>query len=221
MRCMCMKTRKIRLLSFFSLACLLILFSGFWSSLSGQTRDTTTLLPPDLDLEMKSEEGDYPNPKKALLWAIIPGGGQIYNKSWIKIPFVYGGFFGMYKTIEYNQSRYRRLRDALDAKRKGEEHEFSGTAYDNENTLYVLRNQFDKSTQLSYIGMVAVYFLQGLDAFVTAHLNNFDIDEDISYKIKPALQTLSTGETVVGIGVNINLNKSNQEENPRQLFLAD
>ena len=57
-------------------------------------------------------EDSFPNPKRALLYSIIPGGGQIYNrKLWfIKLPVVYGGLaFGIYK-INQNSRQYNNLK---------------------------------------------------------------------------------------------------------------
>lgn len=129
---------------------------------------------------------DYPNPKKALIIGlVVPGGGQMYNKRWYKLPFVYGALTGMVLLIDYNQSRYRRLSTALDLKRQDLPHEFSGTAIDNISSLRNLRDGFDKNTQLSYVGLFIVYALQSIEAFVDAHLKDFDIDDDLGLKIKP------------------------------------
>lgn len=42
--------------------------------------------------------------------------------------------------------------------------------------------------ELSYIALAGVYGLNILDAFVSAHLKTFDINENISMKIKPAVR---------------------------------
>mgnify|MGYP006885814850 CR=1 FL=1 len=128
----------------------------------------------------------WPVPKKALLWAIAPGGGQIYNKRWWKLPLVYGAFAGIIYSVDYNQSRYRRLKTALSLELEGLDHEFTGTTLDNARTLRILRDKYDKNTQLSYVGVVLVYALQGIEAFTDAHLRNFDISDDLSMRIQPA-----------------------------------
>ncbi|MCO6488514.1 MAG: hypothetical protein J5I98_08860 [Phaeodactylibacter sp.] len=151
---------------------------------------------------------DYPNPKKAaLLSLIIPGAGQIYNKRWWKTPLVYGALTGMALVIDYNQSRYRRLRTALNLKRQDEPHEFSGTTLDNLNTLRTLRDNYDKNTQTAYVGMVLVYVLQAMEAFVDCHLKGFNVDDDLSLKVRPSLEVIgATGQPVMGVGFAIPLN---------------
>ncbi|MEQ8705940.1 MAG: DUF5683 domain-containing protein [Phaeodactylibacter sp.] len=151
---------------------------------------------------------DYPSPRKAAILALaIPGGGQIYNKRWWKLPLVYGAVVGMGLTIDYNQSNYRRLRDALELKRDTMEHEFSGTSIDNERALRSLRDEFDKNTQMAYVGMFLVYTLQALEAFVDAHLKSFDIDDDIGMEIKPTLDFHGLSTPTIGLGVTIPLNR--------------
>lgn len=129
-----------------------------------------------------------PVPKKSLMWAIIPGGGQVYNRRYWKVPLVYAAMGGMVYAIDYNQSNYRSLKKALELKLLDLPHEYSGTQIDNERSLRTLRDEFDKNTQLSYIGMVLVYALQGVEAFTDAHLMNFDISEDLSLQVQPRIE---------------------------------
>ena len=49
-----------------------------------------------------------PNPKRALWLAlVIPGGGQIYNRKYWKLPLVYGGFVGCLYAMNWNNSQYK------------------------------------------------------------------------------------------------------------------
>jgi hypothetical protein len=138
---------------------------------------------------------DYPNPKKAALMSlVIPGAGQVYNGRWWKIPFVYGALGGMVYLIRTNSQLYDRLSTAYQLKLQGKEHEFSGTSIDNARTLRSLRDEYDKNKQLSYIGLVFVYMLNGLEAFVDAHLQSFDISEDLSLQLKPELHRSPVNE---------------------------
>lgn len=153
------------------------------------------------------EESDYPNPKKAAYWSLaIPGAGQIYNRRWWKVPLVYGALGGMVYLIDFNTRQYKRLKTALDLKREDMPHEFSGTNIDTETALLSLRDGFDKDRQLSYIFTVVVYGLQAMEAFVDAHLKNFDVDDDLSFKLKPSFEIDPTvGQPALGIGVSIPL----------------
>ena len=49
-----------------------------------------------------------PNPKRALWLAlVIPGGGQIYNRKYWKLPIVYGGFMGCLYAMSWNNTMYK------------------------------------------------------------------------------------------------------------------
>ncbi|MCB0569724.1 MAG: hypothetical protein KDC66_08180 [Phaeodactylibacter sp.] len=190
-----------------------VAFFALQAVLSAQQADTTTAaVAADTFIAVKKQNWfnkDYPNPKKAgILSLALPGAGQLYNKRWWKVPLVYGAIGGMVYTIDYNQSRYRRLRTALDLKRQGEEHEFSGTALDNTTTLRTLRDQYDKNTQLSYVGLFLVYTLQAMEAFVDAHLKTFDVEDDLGFNLKPQLDYVAPlGQPTLGLGLSIPLNK--------------
>jgi hypothetical protein len=155
-----------------------------------------------------------PNPKKAAYWSLaFPGAGQIYNRSWWKVPIVYGAIGGMVYLIDFNTRQYNRLRTALDLKRQDLPHEFSGTNIDSESALLALRDDFDKDRQLSYIFTVVIYGLQAMEAFVDAHLQNFDVDEDLSFRLKPSFELdPSVGQPTLGFGIVVPLNK--QKDKP-------
>lgn len=187
------------------------------NSIFGQETDTLTapveeivdtlLIVDSSAVKMGWFKKDYPNPKKAALMSlVIPGAGQVYNKGiwYVKVPIIYGALGGMVYAIDYNQSFYRRFRTAYSLKLQDKPHEFSGTNIDNERSLRILRDSYDKNTQLSYIGFVAVYALQSVEAFVAAHLKTFDINEDLSLNVEPRFGTdLLTGAPTPGVGIVI------------------
>jgi len=164
---------------------LLLLFASFHAFSQTVDQDSTALPQPKFDQKLLRQ----PLPKKALtLSLILPGAGQAYNGRLWKLPLVYGAIGGMVYVIDFNQSRFKRLQTALDLKRQNLPHEFSGTGIDNERSLLALRDSYDKNRQLSYFGLFVVYALQGVEAFVDAHLQGFEINEDLSLIIRPQLQ---------------------------------
>ena len=48
-----------------------------------------------------------PDPKKAVLMALVPGLGQIYNRKYWKLPIVYGGLMGCMYAITWNNKNYQ------------------------------------------------------------------------------------------------------------------
>lgn len=151
---------------------------------------------------------DYPNPKKAAYLSLaFPGGGQIYNKRWWKLPLVYGALGGVVYAIDYNQDVYRLLKTAYQQKLNDEpitDPKALALGLDrlDPRSLRLFRDRYDKNTQLSYIGLVVVYALQSVEAFVDAHLKTFDVNEDLSLQLKPSFQQdVLAGQPALGIGV--------------------
>ena len=143
---------------------------------------------------------DYPNPQKALYLSLaIPGGGQIYNKRWWKLPFIYGGYVGLGIALDFNNRNFRRFRDALIAEIQGEEHELSALNL-SQDDLRRLRDNHDKNRQLSYIGFVALHIIQTAEAFVDCHLKSFDVNDDLSLRVAPKVGALGDGSTYLGVG---------------------
>ncbi len=153
-------------------------------------------------------KSDYPNPNKALYLSLaFPGGGQLYNRRWWKAPIVWGGYAALIYAAKYNTDLYRRLRDAYILERQGKEHEFSNTNLD-AGDLKRLRDQYDKSKQLSYIGMFALHIVQSAEAFVDCHLKTFDVSDDLSLRIKPSMEpSLASNYPAMGIGVAFSFGK--------------
>lgn len=150
---------------------------------------------------------DYPNPKKALYLSLaVPGAGQIYNKRWWKLPFVYGAVGGLIYWADYNTSGYKLFRDAYIAELNGNIHPFTGSGAD-AGDLKRFRDKFDKDRQLSYILIGVVHLLQGAEAFVDAHLRNFDVDDDLSFRLKPSIQDTPYYGPVVGLGISFSFEK--------------
>ena len=59
--------------------------------------------------ELLRKRNDFkPDPKRALwLSLVFPGGGQIYNHKYWKLPIVYGGFLGCYYALSWNNQMLR------------------------------------------------------------------------------------------------------------------
>ena len=125
----------------------------------------------------------YPNPERAAVMSfLLPGAGQVYNRrfAWLKVPVIYAGYgFLIYRGIE-NRRLFNLFDEAYDLALAGQEHQFTGTRFDSERTLLTQRNRFDKNFQLSYIGVSIFHLVQTLEAYTTAHLLDFDMDESLT-----------------------------------------
>ena len=151
-----------------------------------------------------------PNPQRALWLAlVIPGGGQIYNRKYWKLPIVYGGFVGCIYAMMWNNSMYRDYQqayiditdnDPLTASYNKFLHLGRTIDKTNEERYKQLfksrRDKYRRWRDLSFFVMVGVYAISVIDAYVDAELSDFDISKDLSLKVRP---------TVIGNGASPNL----------------
>ena len=147
-----------------------------------------------------------PDPTNSVgLAAIVPGLGQIYNRSYWKLPIVYGGLMGCIYAITWNSNKYQdyhqAYRDILsdevlskDPSRsynailpEGYTVESMGGREYYTNVLKEKQNTYHRYRDLSIVITVAVYALSIVDAFVDAQLFDFDISPDLSLNVEPQI----------------------------------
>jgi len=127
----------------------------------------------------------YPNPSRAAAMSLVlPGSGQIYNKKIWKLPFVYGALGGLGYLIVTSSEDYKTFREAYLL--TIEDPSLNPFPNLSESSLLTLRDRFDKRRQQGYIFFALTWILNSVDAFVDAHLNSFDVSEDISMQVNPA-----------------------------------
>lgn len=137
-------------------------------------------------------------PKKAFIFSmIIPGAGQVYNGQWYKAPVIYGGIVGLVYLLKNNKDNYELFKEAYLQELHGEEHVLPQFGADQ---LLFYRKKFFKKMELNYIELGALYFLNGIDAYVSAHLLTFDVSDDLSLRVSPKVFTGNT-YTNPGMGV--------------------
>ena len=165
-----------------------------------------------------------PDPQRALWLAlVIPGGGQIYNRKYWKLPIVYGGFVGCIYAMRWNNMMYRDYAQAyLDIM----DNDPNTQSY---NKFLHLGRQIDSSNEerykqifkkrkdryrrwrdMSFFVMVGIYAISVIDAYVDAELSEFDISKDLSMKLRPTLMGNGTQNSnplyAASLGVNCSIN---------------
>lgn len=150
-----------------------------------------------------------PDPMRAVwLGAIVPGLGQIYNRSYWKIPIVYGGFMGCIYAITWTSNQYTGYKNAyrdiyFDIR--------NGTVTDDPSKSYIAllpegytidrmggastyqtrlkewQNSAHRNRDLAIAVTAVIYALTLVDAYVDAQLFDFDISTDLSLNVHPQL----------------------------------
>jgi len=149
---------------------------------------------------LKQTERWIPDPKRALWMAIVfPGGGQIYNRKYWKLPLIYGGFVGCVYALNWNNTMYRDYAQAYidimdDDDTTVSYNNFLPPNYDVASNLTRLQSLFKKKKDyyrryrdISIFCFIAVYALSVVDAYVDAELSSFDISEDLTMRVKPSV----------------------------------
>jgi hypothetical protein len=197
---------------FISIGVLLLMtnfvFAGENPSDTIQIQDKKTELQKDTVsklVSVKEQEIAVPDhsPKKAAMYsAILPGLGQAYNKKYWKIPIVYGGFATLGYFIRWNNKEYTTAKKAyMDLTDKDPNTNsfmnLKQISYYNLNSpsdvanlktgLTSSQDYYRRNRDLLIIITVAFYGLNIIDASVDGHFFNFDISDDLTMKVQPAL----------------------------------
>ena len=165
------------------------------------------------DAAVNYSTNDVSNVKKATtLSTICPGAGQIYNKSYWRVPIVIGGLASTIYTIDWNNRGYKRFKTAYalcvdyrnnpDKYPNGSPDEFRG-AY-SETFLKNLKDSYRRNRDLCILLTAGVYILQIIDAHVDAHLQDYDISDDLSMNFEPYVDySPAVSQPVFGLNLNL------------------
>ena len=152
------------------------------------------------------------SPRKAALYsAILPGLGQVYNKKYWKVPIVYAAVGIPIYLFFDNKNWYNRTRYALaivnsptfpnnmgDSIYKVHPKLRNLLNVNSVNALQNYRNEFRKNMDYSILVTLLFWGLNVVDATVDAHLKGFNVSDNLSLKVKPAIMsTQSIGLSLV------------------------
>lgn len=158
----------------------------------------------------KTSEEWKPRGSKALLWAILPGGGQIYNRKYWKLPIVWGslatcGYFIAFNGRMYSEyhAAYRDLMSADPATNTawlaftptGTKAEDYAQYESLKATLKRGNDYYRRYRDLSIVLAIGIYGLSMLDAYVDAELFTFDISPDLSMRVAPTMLPSAPGQS--------------------------
>ena len=172
---------------------------GYTAEAEHSTPSQTTAVPLNRRQQRQQRLATFmPNPSKATWCALVfPGGGQIYNHKYWKLPIVYGGFLGCAYALNWNNQMYSDYSQAYldimdDDPGTASYEDFLPPRYDveaNEDYLKrVFKNRKDnyrRQRDLSIFCFIGVYLISVIDAYVDAELSNFDITDDLSVQVRP------------------------------------
>jgi len=127
------------------------------------------------------------NPRTAIICsAILPGLGQIYNGKYWKVPLVYGAGGAAVYAFQFNQSKYQKYREAYN---EGDQEKIY--IIDGYKRTYAQlplgRDYYRRYRDISVLAIAGVYLLNIVDAMVDAYFKEFDVSDDLTLRIQPAV----------------------------------
>ena len=155
-----------------------LLFLIITTSTFAQEREALALLSKKERIKL-----DPLTPARAAFYsAVIPGLGQIHTRRYWPLPFIYGGLGVSTYYYLYQTKEMKRYRNAYKQRIRGD--------YSDEWTDRIaLNSQLIKGMEfhenyrdLSILWFVGIYLLNVLDANVGAHLLQFNVDDNLTFK---------------------------------------
>ena len=158
------------------------------------------------------------SPKKAaILSAILPGAGQIYNKkNWYwKTPVIIAGFGILGYLAQQNWANHKHFKNAYIVRTDTLDYTYdiydetspfikTGDIIRSEEALLSIQESYRKDFELTVICLTLWFVLNILDASVEAHLFNFDVSSDLSLQWSPDIR-MQAQNPQLGLKLNIRL----------------
>lgn len=183
-------------------------------------QDSARLIPTEVPTKPGAQKTFSPSPRAAVLWAIIPGGGQVYNRKYWKVPIIIGGMTALYYAISWNNNNLVEYAKAYsDIKSDDPMTNDSWIAFvpagadpnsyrtngSFQETLRHGRDFYRRNRDLSIIVSVGVYALSIIDAYVDAELAHFDISPELTLRATPTYIPSTTFPSSGGPAVQVAL----------------
>ena len=129
------------------------------------------------------ESEKEPNPGRATIYsALLPGLGQIYNGELFKVPIYWGCLLGSIHFLANNNTNYHRFKNIhLEASME------NNMSPINAETAKWYRDVYRRYRDYAIVATALFYMLQVLDANVFAYMHDFEVTDDISMNIEPAI----------------------------------
>jgi len=184
--------------------------------------NTSLLHPPADSLRKKEPKKETVIKKKhdphiaTLRSAILPGWGQAYNREYWKIPIVYGALAIPAIAYVYNNTWYKRTRDAYAIRIAMDTARFPDIYPALKNldasSLQTYRNSFRRDRDYSILWFLILWGLNVADATVFGHLKDFNVSNDLSMHVGPSFNPATRTP-----GINLVLNLRNNSPHPKNI----
>lgn len=158
-------------------------------------------------------------PAKASLYsALLPGLGQAYNGDYWKIPVIYAGFSFLGYWYDLNQMQYKRYKTAYNALTDDDPNTTSEFPNSSPDALKRYRDKYRRDRDYAILYMSLFYVINIIEANVAAHLSDFDVSEDLSFRLTPTImpETMYAAgpkaSPAIGLSLNVTFKNNNKKK---------
>lgn len=151
----------------------------------------------------------HPDPARSTVYSLLlPGLGQIYNGEFWKVPLYLGIMAGALNftidnNIQYN--RWKWIHNMATTDEEGVERPPQSA----ENAKY-FRDVYRRYRDYSILAIALTYLIQIIDANVFAYMQDFEVNDDISMHLEPAVTPVQFATSIgpqqgVSVGMSVGL----------------
>lgn len=122
-----------------------------------------------------------------MLSVAFPGGGQLYNHRYWKLPIIYGGFIGLGLTLNFYQNQYNQTLQYYKLLLVNPASPSVPVDYRNAPITLVasIKDSYRRSRDLAIIGSAILLLANAVDAYVDSELKGFDVSNSLSMRVRP------------------------------------
>lgn len=183
----------------------------FSSSESIQNPEITEYFQPTSNSDFTSgyeslRRDTVPNPKSVLMQSLIlPGWGQITNKQWWKVPIIYTALAGVGYYVYWLNGEYQDYRAAYYNSFASSNPDYTDQRFGAtparlvgvpQSALLYYRNYYRNERDFMILMFALTYGLNVLDAYIFAHMRDFDVSDNLSVTLNPAMNQAQNGFTL-------------------------
>jgi hypothetical protein len=158
-----------------------------------------------LDGVISYESDTNPDPGRATLYSLLfPGLGQIYNGELFKVPIYWGCLLGSTYFLTTYNTNYKRFKRIHNEATSPDPSVSSGVPISGETAKWY-RDVYRRYRDYSIVATIAFYMLQVIDANVFAYMHDFEVDDNISMNIEPAVIVPDNAYAMHSVGLKLGI----------------
>ena len=180
----------------------ILFFCTIFGNFSGFSQKEIKIIATDT---IQTEINPLGPAKAAFYSALLPGLGQAYNKKYWKIPVVYAALGASVSIYAWNQKKYTEYRDAYKQRiLLGDKSTDRFQGILDESRLLTAQKGHQRNRDLSLLVTAAIYILNIVDANVSAHLQQFNVNGKLT--VRPEIKPSEFNYNKQNVGLTLNYN---------------